>query len=73
MGEAMKCQSEHERHGDTGCQKTAMRTVHTIYGRYEMCNACANSVPLTYLKAPRRVPVIETLAGGVIDCAIALS
>ena len=36
----MKCQCEHEDHGEGGCQNVAVKLVRTIYGPYNVCAKC---------------------------------
>ena len=49
----MKCQCEANRqhHPHVGsCKAEATVSVKTIYGTYEMCQSCAESFPIVYLK-----------------------
>lgn len=44
-----QCESSKCDHED-GCNRTPSQTVHTVYGKFEMCGTCAYRMPAEYLK-----------------------
>lgn len=58
----MKCQCEHESHfhgiegSEDGCTNEATVQVDTMYGPYQMCAQCADSLPVEYLEPEDPLP-----------------